>query len=243
MTVLNNYYFDNQIKRYVLQFMAIFASMKIQHDDGEFQTINVRYTSADRVSEAIVAGNTQNRPLVLPAFSTRIQAIEMAPQLRKGVGVTRQTVTAGPGYLPEDIEVINQKQPVPYILSMSVDLMATNYQHVFQLLEQIMMLFDPVLQIQTSDSYYDPTVITTVELKGFAIEDNVPMDTERRIIKVNMDFEFPIYISLPVNITNNLITAIKTNLYTVDQVNVNISIDDLDFNDIVDTIQVGKSQC
>lgn len=243
MTAFKDYYFDNQIKRYVLQFMAIFASMKIQHDDGEFQQINVRYTSADRVSEAILAGNTQNRPPVFPSFSTRIQAIEMAPQLRKGVGAMRQTVAAGPGYLPNDIEVINQKQPIPYIISMSVDLMATNYQHTFQLLEQIMMLFDPVLQIQTSDSYFDPTVITTVELKGFAIEDNVPMDTERRIIKINMDFEFPIYISLPVNITNNLITSIKTNIHLVEQVNVNISIDDLDFNNLVDTVSVGESQC
>ena len=48
-----NYNYDNQIKHYILQVMAIFASMEIQHDDGEMQRVHIRYTNADRVSEAI----------------------------------------------------------------------------------------------------------------------------------------------------------------------------------------------
>ena len=64
--------------------MAIFASMEIQHDDGEMQRVHIRYTNADRVSESILAGNTQNSLLPLPMFTVTMADIELAPDRKKG---------------------------------------------------------------------------------------------------------------------------------------------------------------
>jgi hypothetical protein len=65
---------------------------------------------------------------------------------------------------------------------MEAAIMATNeYQHQ-QMLEQILLLFNPDLQIQISDGYNDWTKITHVELVSVGLETPYPSEADRRII-------------------------------------------------------------
>jgi hypothetical protein len=80
------------------------------------------------------------------------------------------------------------------------------------MLEQILVLFDPNLQIQTSDEVFDWTKITTIELKSVNMDENYPVNGDRRIIQSTLNFEIPIQLSVPANIRADYVAKVSIRL-------------------------------
>ena len=220
--MIDTYYFNSQLSRYIIQFMNIFGGMTVmtgKREDGEIKEILVpiQYGSRDRVTASILGQNTQNKPLRLPVMSCYMQSIAYADQRKKGVGTVRNTtyVPQG-GLLPDDARVVKQLMPNPYDVTMSLSVYTSNINTQHQILEQIFMLFDPILQIQTSDSMLDWTKITQATLRDINYEENYPAGTDRRMIVTTMSFEVPIYISAPANLKNEIVRKIYARIGVVD---------------------------
>ena len=86
--MISNYFFDNQLRAYMLQFVSIFYGLKVQTgkgecDEPEFISVPVVIGHRDRVVAAINAGNTQNRVFSLPTMSVHLTGLAMAPERRK----------------------------------------------------------------------------------------------------------------------------------------------------------------
>lgn len=216
--MINYYFYDNQLRKYIEQFCGIFAGLSVMTGvgaDGNTQSLNVpiRYGSMDRVAAAISVGNTQNKPIALPLMSAYMIGIEQAPERRKGVGqVDRKTVLPAGGVYPDDLRVYERMMPVPYNLVMELAIYASNTDQAFQILEQLMMIFDPTLQIQTSDAPFDWTKLTTVTMESIQGEENFPPGAERRLIVWTMNFTLPIWISPPMDIKTTVVRSIVQNL-------------------------------
>jgi hypothetical protein len=99
--------------------------------------------------------------------------------------------------------------PIPYNANMELAVYASNTEQMHQMIEQILMLFDPVLQLQTSDAPFDWTKITSVELTGINNEENYPIGTEKRIIVWSFNFLVQIYLSAPMDIRDEIIREIN----------------------------------
>lgn len=211
---MENYYYDQQFRRYIVQFMAIFEGLQCmtgQRDGnpGELINVPIQYGNKDRVVAHILGGNTQNKPIRLPVMSTNLSGLTLAPELRKGVGSQRrQTFMPLGGQFPDDISTVHYLAPIPYKATMDLSIYVSNTEQRFQILEQILMLFDPTIQIQTSDSAFDWTKITFVELEGINYEDNYPSGTERRMLVTTLTFTMPIYIAAPANLRDQYIKKI-----------------------------------
>jgi hypothetical protein len=223
MSTFREFWYDNQLKRYLIQFCAIFADMNVQvgwNEDKEprLAKVPIYAASKDRVVAAIKSENTQNKPIRIPALSAAITSIELAPERRKGIpNHRRHTVMPTGGLFPDDIKVVEQRMPVPYNLTMELGVWASNQDQHYQILEQIMMIFNPMLQIQTSDEALDWTQITTVELTGIRPEENLPAGAERRLIQTMMEFSIPVYISVPANVHDKYIRDIYIRVGAVSQ--------------------------
>ena len=234
------YHYEERIRNYILQFMAVFAGMKVQvgklgDRDAALIPVHLAYGAKDRVVASIFSENTQNKPIRLPAMSAYMNGIEMAPDKRKGVGVSRREVfmPAG-GQFPDDIRTIEQLMPVPYNALMDLSIYTSNRDEHLQILEQILMFFDPILQIQINDDTFDWTKITTIELLNINYEENYPSGTDRRIIQTTLSFMVPIYVAVPAKIKNNWIAEINLRVGLVSQStqgshNIIAELDDLDF--------------
>jgi len=228
---LENYYYGKQIKRYIIEYMAIFGGLKVAIGKNDFNSqsnkiiVPITYGSKDRVVAAILSENTQNKPIRVPTLSANMMGIELDDSLRVGVGQTVSNVHLPLGAtLPDGLKVIEKYKPIPYRLVMETTIYASNTDQHLQMLEQIMMLFDPILQIQTSDDFQDWSKITTVTLDQIGLEEEYPSGTSRRIITTTFQFSFPIYLSPPINLRYNYIKEIKmrivaaTNTQTVDEI-------------------------
>ncbi len=214
MSEFTGYYYNQQLRLYLIQFMSIFANMEVtvgKTNEVKSRTIKVpiKNGSSDRVVASIKSENTQNKPVRLPLMAANLTNVVLAPQLRKGVGQTRRhsEMPTG-GVFPDDIRVVRQRMPVPYVATFDLAIWASNQDQHYQIIEQILMLFDPILQIQTSDDVNDWARITTIELVGINFEENVPPGVDRRLIQSTLNFEVPIYISAPTEVHDKFVQDI-----------------------------------
>ena len=218
----DTYYYDGQLRNYIIQFMAIFAGMKVAVGDNDYEqqskliNVPIRYGSSDRVVAHIKANNTQNAPIRLPTMAAYMSGIQMAPDSRKGVSVVeRRTFLQRGQSIPDGLRVIEREQPIPYTAVFSLSIMASNsFQH-FQMLEQILTLFNPLVQIQTSDQSLDWKRLTTVELVDIGLEENYPTGTDSRIIQTTLTFNVPIFLAPPTVINRNYIAEIRMRLAAI----------------------------
>lgn len=220
--MINGFYYNEQFKKFIVQFSAIFAGLQVQtgqQADGTIHTINVpvRYGSIDRVVAWIKNGFTQNKMLTLPTMSTYLLDVELAPERRKGVGITQKKVMLPTGgVFPTDLTTVERYMPIPYDLTFELAVYASNSDQMFQILEQIMILFDPILEIQLNDSPFDWAKDVVVELMSIQSEENYPVGTERRIIVWNLNFVMRAWLSPPAALRDELVRQVNIRFGNLD---------------------------
>lgn len=214
MAVQEEFYYDEQLRKYIVQFAAIFMGMQVMVGkrgdvDAHLVTVPIKFASSDRVVAAIKDENTQNKLLRLPLLACQLTNVTMSPELRKGVSQTRRKAYMPTGgTFPDDISVVEQRMPVPYKAEMELTIYASNQDQHYQMIEQILSIFDPILQIQLTDEAFDWTKITTVELVGVNFDENISPGGDRRIIQSTLSFTLPIHMSLPSRVHHRFIKDI-----------------------------------
>ena len=209
-----SYYYAQQMKSLLLQFMAIFTGLQVsvgKLDDREPGRIYVpiHHGRPDRVVAAIKSGNTRNRPLRVPLMAANISNISVAHERMVGTGQpTREVYTPLGGVVPTDTKVVHQVVAVPYDVEFELNIYTSNNDQQWQILEQILMLFDRQLQIQTSDGIFDKARITVVDLVDIRLENNYPISQDKKIDVATLRFEVPFYLSAPADIRKDFIQKI-----------------------------------
>lgn len=217
-----SYFYHQQFKKHIVQFMEIFRGTEVKtgvSKDGTVKTIEVPivYGSMDRVTASIAGNNTQNLPLRLPVMSAYMTNISMAADRYKGTDTTKSSLYTPPGGVyPDDSRFVYQIMPTPYRISMDLHVYSSNMDTQMQILEQTLILFNPQLQIQTSDALFDGGKITTVELTGISNAENFPTGSnDRRTIMHTLSFDMIVYLSAPAQLKDNRIESIKLRITSV----------------------------
>ena len=215
--MIYHYFYQQQLRSYIRQFMAIFSGLQVQtgRSDCEPEMISVPCIMGyrDRVVSAIMSGNTQNRMMSLPALSAYMVNLEMAPERRKAPALIDQRVTMDVGgVFPDDLTTLKRAMPVPYNMELELSIMASNVDQLHQILEQILVLFNPDIQIQRTESPFDWTMLTSVELVGISNEENYPIADKGRTIIWSLTFKMPIFIGVPMGVKDDLVRKITIDI-------------------------------
>lgn len=217
-----DYYYGDQIKGYLAQFAQVFSEMYVtggKNDNksaNNFIRIPIVYGSPDKVVSAIKSENTQNKVVRLPTFSIVMDGISIMMDRKSGTNTEhRKTVLPVGGDIKTDLKVIHRTKPLPYNIAVSVTAYTSNTSQMFQIMEQILILFDPLLQFQTSDNYGDWGKIVDAELTAVDMNDNRSAENDGRILMTTFGFDLRVYMAPPANIKKNAITAIRLRVDTV----------------------------
>lgn len=225
--MIDHHYYSAQLRRYLLQFGAIFTGLKVRFGrdaSGESRLVSVpiQYGSRDQVVAAIYAGDTSNKMIQLPMMSFYMTGLELAPERRKGVGLThRRPFMDINEPFPENLRVAERYMPIPYNMTVDLYLYVSNTDQLHQVLEQVLMLFDPILMIQTTDETFDWTKLTYVELVNITNEENFPPGADRRVIQWTLSFTVPIWITPPMDIKQTVVERIRLQIWDADNLTLN----------------------
>lgn len=232
---LENYYYNSQLKKSFVQFMAIFSGLKvgIGKNDNNSATnlieVPIAFGSRDRVVSYIFQEQTQNKMLRLPAMSAMMTSIRIARDRLAGQNQVRKEVKVRRGgTIPDDLVQHSMLKPVPYEVTMELSINTTNTDNQLQMLEQILLLFNPSLQIQLSDAFGDQSAIMEVELQDIALDENYPAGNDQRIISSMLTFTYTLYLSGPVDLRNEIIKEIQVRFGEIDEFGINVNANNMD---------------
>ncbi len=216
--MISHYYYNRQLKRCAVVFANIFAGLIVKtglNECGETTDIRVpvRYGSTDRVASAIGAAHTQNQLHTLPMMSVYLTNIDLAPDRQHGIGhLDRRTYLEQGGVYPDDVKAIQRLMPIPYDLTYELGIYASNTDQAYQILEQILILFDYTLQIQMDDAQFNWARQTRVILENINNEEQYPTGAERRQVAWTLSFKFETWFSLPMDIRRDIVQRINLTL-------------------------------
>jgi T4-like virus Myoviridae tail sheath stabiliser len=211
------FFYDEQIRRYLLQFTRMFSLFEVEYGRNEQGTtdlirVPIRYGDASRQAQTILNQNSANSLNATPMMTFHITGLTYdRERMQEPYHVNKMMVrqrTWDPG--TESYETtqgnafqVERLMPVPYKLTIDLDIWTSNTNQKMQLFEQIATLFNPALEIQATDNYIDWTSLTVCNLdnvkwssKTIPVATNVnePLDI------MTMTFSMPIWISSPAKI-------------------------------------------
>lgn len=241
--------YDAQIKRYVTQFMRVFIGFKWKSSDGDLRSIPVMYGDMNRQVANIIKENSENKLPTVPRIACYISGLEMDMKrlsdatfvskvhLREREYTVNQQGQREYGTGQGGNYTVERLMPTPYLLEMKTDIWASNTDQKLQIFEQIGYLFNPTLEIQSTDNFLDWTSITTLSIKNLQFSSrSVPQGVDTDIDVMSLTFEIPIWISPPAKVKRlGVIQTIIANVFT-EQGDV-VDLKDLAFNQQTGNVQ------
>ena len=229
------WFYDGQIRRYVSQIVRTLSGFKYQSADGKQTTVPVMYGDLTRQVSNIIRDNSENKIPSAPRIAVYITDLQLdRTRLSDSTFVSKVHIrerekiydsagnfveyapTQGNGYTVERI------MPTPYKLTVKADIWATNTDQKLQIMEQILMLFNPSLELQTTDNFVDWTSISVLEIQGIQFSSrSIPVGVDSEIDVGSITFETPIYISPPtkvkrLGVIHDIIMNIHDETYDLD---------------------------
>lgn len=224
-----DFFYDSQIRRYLVQFMRIFSDIKVRNGPDAnglytIQRVPIMYGDPSFMVAQIIKGQSENTMLPNPMFSAYIDSIKISPERRQDtqyVGkvstiereFNRQTQSYGTG--PGMRQDVERYMPVPYDLYLKLDVWTSNITTKLQLFEQISIIFNPSIQLQQNSNLLDWTSIFEVWLEDYTFTNrSIPQGGEDERDVMSFKFKVPIWINPPAKLKrSSLVAEIVTNVF------------------------------
>ncbi len=212
---MQQFFYDEQIRRFLLQFTRIFSNFQVEYGKDAEGTaallrVPIRYGDASRQAQTVLQNNSASALPSTPLMTFYITELEYArDRVQEPYFVDKQSVRQR--YYDQDTDTYETTQgnaftverlmPVPFNLGIRLDLWTSNTNQKLQILEQILTLFNPALEIQSTDNYLDWTSLSVCELESVTwTSRSIPQGTEDPIDIASLQFTLPIWISPPAKV-------------------------------------------
>jgi hypothetical protein len=204
------FFYDNQIRRFLVQFAKIFSNWYVtKGKDPNGNNILVRvpimYGDSSRQVSTIMANNSASNLPSAPLITYYISGLEydqrrtQDPTFIDKLQVRQRSynqTTQSYETVQGQAFTVERLMPVPYTLRITVDFWTTNYNQKLELIEQLGTLFNPALEIQSTDNFIDWTSLTVVYQDGLTFSSrSIPQGTNNPIDVLTWKFYMPIWIS------------------------------------------------
>jgi hypothetical protein len=212
---VQQWFYDEQIRRFLLQFTRIFSNFQIMYgaQGSENETlvrVPVRYGDWSRQAQTVAQQNSSSFMPSTPLITFYITGMEYQqarmqdPYFVSKIQVRQRTYDSGTDTYETtqgNAFSIERLMPVPYRMTITLDIWTSNTHQKFQIFEQIATLFNPSLEIQSTDNYIDWTSLSIVELENVNFTSRtIPIGTDDPIDIMTMRFGLPIWISAPAKV-------------------------------------------
>jgi hypothetical protein len=204
------FFYDNQVRRFLIQFAKIFSNWQVTKGKDPagndiYVRVPVMYGDSSRQASTIIADNTASNLPSAPLITFYISGLEydqkrtQDPTFVDRINVRQRAYNADTQSYEQtqgQAFTVERLMPVPYTLRITVDFWTTNYNQKLELIEQLGTLFNPSLEIQSTDNFIDWTSLSVVYQDGLTFSSRtIPQGTGNPIDVLTWKFYMPIWIS------------------------------------------------
>jgi hypothetical protein len=230
------YFSDNQIKRFLVQFARIFSNWEVSvgfdpNGNPIIKRVPIMYGDASRQASTIISNNSASNLPSAPLITYYISGLEYDQRRTQEPNFVDKMPVRQRFYNDETQEyettqgnayTVERLMPVPYTLRINVDFWTTNYNQKLELIEQLGTLFNPSMELQSTDNFIDWTSLSVVYQDGLTFTSrSIPIGTSNPIDVMSWKFYMPVWISGPVKVkklgvTTRIIASIFKGKYRED---------------------------
>lgn len=224
------FFYDAQIRRFIIQFIRALSNFQVEfgrdaNGATTLQQVPVKYGDASRQASQIARGASENTIAgSVPMISCYVNGLTydrarvQEPNFVDKMHIRQREYDVDTGTYLEtqgNAFTVERLMPVPYKLTMKADIWTSNLTQKLQLLEQLLTLFNPSLELQSTDNYIDWTSLSAIEITEVNFSSRtVPIGTEDPLDIATLTFELPIWISSPAKIKKlGVIQKIVNSIY------------------------------
>jgi len=234
-----SHFYDGQMRRYIVQFVRMMSNFQYQtgkDKDGvqDLIKVPVRYGDINRQVANILRQGSENALVSVPQMAAYISNLALdRPRVMEPTHVDKIHVrersydaeTKTYSGTQGNQHTIERIMPVPFTLTMNCDLFSNNTDQKLQILEQLLVLFNPALELQTTDNWLDWTSLSYVELSDITFSSRtIPNGTDDEIDIATLQFTIPIWLTPPAKIKKlGVIEKIVASIYDEDASAVDIN--------------------
>ena len=208
------HFYEGQVRKFLTQFIRILSNFSVETGRGKDDSISLRavpvvYGDPTRQVANIIRNNSENALNYAPKIACYVRElnydrermqnpyhIEKQHLRERGIDTDgNYTNELGAGYTVEKV------MPSPFRLEVTADIFSSNTDQKLQIMEQILYLFNPDVEIQKTDNYIDWTSLSYVELQNITFSSRtIPVGADTEIDVASMAFSMPIWLSPPVKV-------------------------------------------
>jgi len=230
-----DFFYDGQIRRYITQMIRLMSNFSVSDAHGNLTQVPVMYGDLTRQVANIIRDNSENKLPSAPRMSVYVTGLEMDRTRTADASLISKVHIRERAYDDQNNEYLNTQgknytveraMPSPYILRLNVDIWASNTEQKLQIMEQILVLFNPSFEIQTTDNYIDWTSLSVVNLEGITFSSkSIPVGVDSDIDVGQIQFSTPIYISPPTKVKRlGVVTNIISNMFNEDSGSIELGL-------------------
>jgi hypothetical protein len=215
MAANQQFFYDGQMERFLAQFIRMVSGFQVEFGADRqghttLQRVPVYYGDGSRQVAAIINNMSENALPTVPAMTVYINGIAYDRDRVQEPNFIGKMQIRERAYNEDTHEYENRQgnafsiermMPVPYTIELKLDIWTSNTKQKLQLLEQLIVLFNPALEIQSTDNYIDWTSLSVVYLDNPTwTSRTVPIGTENPIDVATLTFKLPVWISPPAKV-------------------------------------------
>lgn len=235
----SEYYYYNSIRNQIIVFMSLFRSLKVidTQEDGETvpspreTLIDITYTPKERTYYESVyqkLNPASEFDTKVPALSVAVNNITYDPSRSLNFYRMRR--------IKQNSKQYNDRMPIPYNIGLNLFILAKYEGHIFQIAENIVPYISPYIIVKIKENISLLKEIpreVKIDFTGEVSRD-VPIeysDTDRRILKGQLDFTLRGFIYKPIIEQAGPILHIPINFYQNESMNE--TTDFIDYTEVI----------
>jgi hypothetical protein len=220
MTIKKKPYFYNaEFKRMFVQVMAAFSGYQVitgNQRDGQRRVLDtpIIYGNMQRVVGYILQGGSENTVPYLPVMSCVMTSTKQYSELRQFPQHFERFNFVERARDPDGKLLLNQAgkkktvermMAVPYLVNFDISIWASNQDQGFQLLEQILTVWNPENDILLSNSPADWTYLTWMKFLGDVTPESVEIEGGNvdPMFRWTLPFEAVLWLNPPVRVLDS----------------------------------------
>jgi hypothetical protein len=210
------FFYSGQIRRFLGQLIRMMSGYQVQFGQDRngavaMQTVPVFYGDPSRQAATILKNNSESMLNTVPAMAVYITGLRydqnrmQEPYHVSKLNIRQKSydpITGEYGSAQDAAYTVERLMPVPYTLTLKLDIWTSNAEQKLQLVEQLGVLFNPSMEIQSTDNYIDWTSLTVVNRTDIQwTSRSVPAGNDDSQIDImTWTLEIPIWITGPAKV-------------------------------------------
>ena len=211
---------SNQFESYIGQFMRVFSGFYVCDGvarngvDPVPKKVPVVYGNMSRITASILTNRETFTNNKLPIMGVNLVSItkdenDVRPPFHVDSIAARYADTG-------NTQAIERIHGPSFILGLEVSIYASSMVEMCELLEQILLIFNPRVTIRkTSDGYSSETTVD-IALTGINNEIAYPIGTDQQVVVMTLTFDMPVRLSYPKGFKNSVINEIEIRMKNED---------------------------